>query len=154
MSRYAPKPTPKKPPVKEAPKPQSKAWAARDYVNSTTTIDEVNDIKNAFDVFDTDNSGLIDPHELVNAFVSLGFDMTNKMTLSNLKDLIEEYPEGLDFGVFLNLATGRLGESHTRAEINKVFNNFDNTRVVREGLLRVASQLRSSNRWLRSWEST
>ena len=115
MSRYAPKPTPKKAPPKEVPKPEPKAWAAKDYVNSNITIDEVRDIKNAFDVFDVDNSGVIDPNELKTAFVSLGFDLNNKMTLSNLNDLIEEYPDGLDFGVFLNLATGRLGETHTRA---------------------------------------
>lgn len=155
MSKYTPKATPKKPAAKEAPKlSQPKVWRAEDYVNSNVSIEEVRDIKNAFDIFDTDSSGLIDPQELRKAFISLGFDLANKVTLTQLNDLVEENPEGLDFGNFLNLATGKLGETHTRAEINKIFSAFDNTRAVFHYLFREKSLLNNSRLSLKNLEST
>lgn len=67
------------------------------------------EIKTAFDIFDSDGSGVVDPVELKNAFVSLGFAASNKFVYNILNDLDTEGAGGLTFDVFLKLATGKLG---------------------------------------------
>ena len=38
-----------------------KEWAAEDYVSESVSIEEVREIKCAFDIFDSDSSGIVDP---------------------------------------------------------------------------------------------
>ena len=52
-------------------------WKATGYVRPGLTEDEVEEIKEAFDLFDTDGSGSIDPKELRAAMQSLGFEAKN-----------------------------------------------------------------------------
>lgn len=54
------------PPKKSIPPQQPKAqekkqWRAEDYATLTTPVEEVKDIKMAFDIFDGDLSGIVDP---------------------------------------------------------------------------------------------
>jgi hypothetical protein len=98
------------PPVKEAPR----EWKAEDYVGPQVSIEEVRDVKAAFDIFDTDNSGFIDAAELKQAFVSLGLANANKLVYNIMNSLDGEHPNGLNFAEFLKLATGRLGEGNSR----------------------------------------
>ena len=48
------------------------------YARPGLTEDEVEEIKEAFDLFDTDGSGTIDPKELKAAMQSLGFEAKNQ----------------------------------------------------------------------------
>ena len=50
---------------------------ASKYARPGLTEDEVEEIKEAFDLFDTDGSGSIDPKELKAAMQSLGFEAKN-----------------------------------------------------------------------------
>lgn len=125
-------------------KPVKKEWAAEDYVSPTVSIEEVREIKTAFDIFDSDGSGVVDPVELKNAFVSLGFAASNKFVYNVLNDLDTEHVGGLTFAAFLNLATGKLGETHSRAEIENVFKSFDFQKKVSISLDREKSLLKSS----------
>jgi hypothetical protein len=67
--------------------PVSKPWAAEDYVSETVSIEQVRQCKVAFDIFDFDRSGVVDPIELKNAFISLGFAETNKLIYRIINDL-------------------------------------------------------------------
>lgn len=67
------------------------------------------DIKAAFDIFDVDKSGCVDAAELKKAFVSLGLSHSNKLVYNVMHRLEGEHPEGLSFGDFLKLATGKFG---------------------------------------------
>lgn len=155
MSKTPVKPTPKKPVGKEAPKAAApRVWKAEDYVSSHASLEVVKETKSAFDIFDIDGSGLIDVNELITAFCSLGFDLANKISLTQLNNLLENNPDGLDFGHFLNLSTQRLGDSYSRAEINKIFSAFDTSRAVLKGLYRVTSQFKNSRLWLKNSAST
>ena len=89
------------------------------------SVEEVKEIKCAFDIFDSDGSGIVDPVELKNAFVSLGFATSNKFVYNILNDLDTENVGGLTFAAFLKLATGKLGETHSKEEIYGVFKSFD-----------------------------
>lgn len=106
-------------------KPVKKEWAAHDFTSESVSVEEVREIKNAFDIFDVDGSGVVDPIELKNAFVSLGFANSSKFVLNILNDLDTESAGGLTFANFLKLATGKLGESHSLSEIEGVFKSFD-----------------------------
>lgn len=56
-------------PVAQQPKaPEKKVWKAEDYATLTIPVEEVRDIKTAFDIFDGDLSGVVDPQELKRAF--------------------------------------------------------------------------------------
>ncbi len=53
----------------------------------TIPIEQVKDIKQAFDIFDGDGSGTIDPQQLKEAFISLGFSGQNKFVYQILAEL-------------------------------------------------------------------
>jgi Ca2+-binding EF-hand superfamily protein len=48
--------------------PEKKVFRAEDYASLTIPVEEVKDIKTAFDIFDGDLSGVVDPQELKHAF--------------------------------------------------------------------------------------
>lgn len=144
-NKQPPPPPPKKSvaPVKEAPK----VWKAEDYVNADVTIEEVRDVKGAFDIFDTNNSGMVDALELKQAFISLGLSHANKLVYKIMHSLDGEHPDGLNFAEFLKLATGKLGETHSRKQIDSVFKSFDHEGNVLRYLSRAKSTRRSSRWW-------
>ena len=107
--------------IQEAPK----KFNPDDYVTMTLPRQEVVEIKQAFDIFDDDLSGMLDPAELKQAFINLGFSGQNKFVYQILAELDEDQSGGIDFVEFLRLATAKISEKDSRAEINKVFNSFD-----------------------------
>jgi centrin-1 len=115
---------------KPVPPPVKKEWKLEDYVTATVLPEEVKDVKIAFDIFDTDGSGFVDAQELKHAFVQLGFGTTNKFAYNILHDLDTEDSKGISFEEFLKLATSKLSDKHSRAEIEKVFKQFDTHKTV------------------------
>lgn len=63
----------------------------------TIPLEEVKDIKQAFDIFDGDLSGMIDPQELKEAFINLGFSGQNKFVYQILAELDEDQSGGIGF---------------------------------------------------------
>jgi Ca2+-binding EF-hand superfamily protein len=47
-----------------------------------------------------------------------------------MAELDEDQSGGIDFPEFLRLATAKIGEKDSRAEVNKVFTAFDPNRIV------------------------
>lgn len=84
----------------------------------------------AFDIFDGDGSGIVDPQELKNAFVSLGFGGQNKFVYQILAELDDDQSGGIDFAEFLRLATAKVNDKDSKAEIDKIFTSFDINRAV------------------------
>jgi Ca2+-binding EF-hand superfamily protein len=110
--------------------PEKKVWKAEDYATVLIPIEEVRDIKTAFDIFDGDGSGIVDPQELKRAFEQLGFQGNNKFIYQILAELDDDQSGGIDFAEFLRLATAKLGEKDSRAEIDKVWASFDANKSV------------------------
>ena len=88
------------------------------------------DIKTAFDIFDGDLSGVVDPQELKRAFEQLGFGGQNKFVYQILAELDDDQSGGIDFAEFLRLATAKLSDKDSRAEVDKVWTSFDVNRAV------------------------
>ena len=107
-----------------------KAFDVNNYVSIILPREDVVEIKQAFDIFDGDGSGVIDPAELKQSFVDLGFVGTNKFVYQILAELDEDGSGGIEFDEFIKLATAKASEKDSREEINKVFNAFDKNRMV------------------------
>jgi Ca2+-binding EF-hand superfamily protein len=69
----------------------------------------VREVKAAFDIFDSDKSGFVDPVELKQAFISLGLAHSNKFVY-NILNSMDTCLDGYNFAAFLKLATGKLSE--------------------------------------------
>merc|ERR1719183_512206 len=89
------------------------------------TEDEVDEIREAFHLFDTDGSGTIDPRELKAAMQSLGFDSKNPTVYQMIAELDREVTGSIDFEDFLDAITTKLGDKETREGIAKIFALFD-----------------------------
>ena len=92
------------------------------------------EIRAAFEIFDQDGSGYINPTELKEAFVNLGFAGQSKLVSQIMARLDEDKSGSLDFGEFMKLATAKISEKDSKADIMKVFNAFDSNKAVRFGL--------------------
>ena len=78
---------------------------AKKFERPGLTEDEIEEIKEAFDLFDTDGSGTIDPKELRAAMQSLGFEAKNQTIFQMISDLDKNKSGSIDFEEFLEMAT-------------------------------------------------
>jgi len=79
--------------------------------------DEIIEIKEAFDLFDTDGGGTIDPAELKTAMTSLGFEAKNQTIYQMIADLDENKDGSIDFDEFLEMMTAKLGDKNSKEDI-------------------------------------
>ena len=96
----------------------------KDYEKNGLTEDEVLEIKEAFDLFDSDKSGEIDTSELKQALNNLGIDAKNQ-TLQNMINDIDKNASGtIDFDEFIEMMTAKMSDKDTREDLEKVFRLF------------------------------
>jgi Ca2+-binding EF-hand superfamily protein len=77
------------------------------------TEDEIEELREAFNLFDTEATGKIDPRELKSAMQSLGFESKNPTIFNMIADL-ESLGREVDFEEFLDGITSKLGDKDTR----------------------------------------
>jgi centrin-1 len=94
------------------------------YERPGLTEEEIMEIKEAFDLFDTDSSGQIDPKELKEAMNSLGLEARNQTIYQMILDMDADGSGDIDFEEFLNLMTAKMSDRDTREDIRKVFRYF------------------------------
>lgn len=124
--------------------PAPKGFNAKQYERPGLTEDEIEEIKEAFDLFDTDGSGTIDPRELKAAMQSLGFEAKNATIYQMVSDLDKDGSGAIDFDEFLDMMTARMSDKDTKDDISKVFRLFDDDKtgyVSIKNLRRVAKEL-------------
>ena len=102
----------------------SRAFNAKQYEKPGLSEEEVMEIKEAFDLFDAEGKGYIEPRELRDAMQSLGLDERSKIIYEMISEIDEE-TDRLDFKEFLNLMTARMSEKDSREDIKKIFKLFD-----------------------------
>ena len=110
--------------------------------------DEVDEIRQAFDLFDTNQTGKIDPKELKAAMQSLGFDTKNPTIFQLIAEL--DTPEntkrgGVDFDNFVESINNKLGDKETKEGIRRIFNLFiddpNQETITLSSLRRIAREL-------------
>ena len=109
------------------------------------TEDEIEEIREAFNLFDTDGSGMIDPKELKAAMQSLGFESKNPTIYQMIADLdVSDNQGGINFDQFLDAITAKLGNKETKEGIARIFDLFDDDKsgtINIHNLRRVAKEL-------------
>merc|ERR1711935_946075 len=106
--------------------------------------DEIEEIKEAFDLFDNDGSGAISVNELTSAMQSLGFDVKHAVVYNMVSDLDADGSGEIEFGEFLDVMTAKLSDKNTKEEIDRVFKLFDKDRngtLEADDLSRVCKEL-------------
>merc|ERR1719451_82614 len=114
------------------------------YERPGLTEDEIDEIREAFNLFDTDGSGMIDPKELKVAMQSLGFESKNPTIYQMIADLDKDGAGHIDFEEFLDAITSKLGDKETKSGISKIFALFDDDKtgtISLKNLKRVAKEL-------------
>jgi Ca2+-binding EF-hand superfamily protein len=114
------------------------------YMRPGLSRDEIEEIKEAFDLFDTDGSGTIDPQELKAAMQSLGFEAKNATIYQMIGDIDASGDGQIDFEEFLDMMTAKMSDKDSREDIQKVFALFDDDttgKITLRNLQRVAREL-------------
>ena len=107
------------------------------------TEEEIDEIKEAFNMFDTQGSGTIDPKELKAAMNSLGFEKKSPIVYEMICEL-DEYGSDIDFQEFLDAITTKLGNRDSKEGINRIFDLFDDDKtggINLTNIRRVAKEL-------------
>lgn len=118
--------------------------AAKSYERPGLSEEEIEEIREAFNLFDTDGSGTIDPKELKAAMQSLGFEAKNQTIYQMIADIDRDGNGNIGFEEFLDMMTAKMSDSDSREDIQKVFNLFDDDqtgKISLRNLKRVAKEL-------------
>ena len=86
--------------------------------------EEIEKIKQAFDVFDSNGTGKIDPKELKTAMQSLGFDNKNPTIYQVVADLDTPESErngGISFDSFVEAINNKLSEKDSEESYRRIF---------------------------------
>ncbi|KAF9055804.1 EF-hand protein [Panaeolus papilionaceus] len=108
------------------------------------TEDQKQEIKEAFELFDTDKDGYLDYYELKVAMRALGFDLKKAEVLKLLRDHDKDNSGLMDFQDFAKIMSERILERDPKEEIRRAFQLFDddNTgKISLRNLRRVAKEI-------------
>ncbi len=122
----------------------SKEFNAKDYERPGLNTDEIDEIKEAFDIFDIDKSGAISVSELLKSMSTLGFDTKNPAIYNMIKDIDENGNGVIEFDEFLDMMTARISDVNPKEDLERVFKLFDDDRTQEisvDNLKRVAKEL-------------
>ncbi|SOV10224.1 centrin-1 [Plasmodium sp. gorilla clade G2] len=118
------------------PNPRSK----RNELNEEQKLE----IKEAFDLFDTNGTGRIDAKELKVAMRALGFEPKKEDIRKIISDVDKDGSGTIDFNDFLDIMTIKMCERDPKEEILKAFRLFDDDetgKISFKNLKRVAKEL-------------
>ncbi|XP_038603959.1 centrin-2 [Tachyglossus aculeatus] len=106
--------------------------------------DQKQEIREAFDLFDSDGTGTIDVKELKVAMRALGFEPKKEEIKKMITDIDKEGTGKISFNDFLAVMTQKMAEKDTKEEILKAFRLFDDDetgKISFKNLKRVAKEL-------------
>ncbi|MED6197315.1 putative calcium-binding protein cml13 [Stylosanthes scabra] len=102
------------------------------------------EIKEAFELFDTDGSGTIDAKELNVAMRALGFEMTEEQINQMIADVDKDGSGAIDYEEFEYMMTAKIGERDSKEELMKAFQIIDqdkNGKISVSDIKRIAKEL-------------
>jgi centrin-2/centrin-1 len=108
------------------------------------TDEQKQEIKEAFDLFDTDGSESIDAKELKVAMRALGFEPKKEEIKKMISDIDKDGSGSINFNEFLTMMTSKMSERDSREEILKAFRLFDDDetgKITLKNLRRVAKEI-------------
>ena len=106
--------------------------------------EQMEELREAFNLFDTDRSGVIDARELKAAIRALGFTVKKEQVRQMLRDIGREPNSQISFDDFSRIMGGKMGDRNSREEINKIFRLFDEDtsgKISFRNLKRIAAEI-------------
>merc|ERR1711981_870379 len=97
----------------------SRRGAAKKKSKGGLSEEQIEEIREAFNLFDADNSGAIDVRELKAAMRALGFEVKKEELKKMISDIDNDGNGSIEFGEFLEMMTGKMGEKDTRENIDE-----------------------------------
>ena len=110
----------------------------------TLTEEQRQEIKEAFDLFDTDGSGKIDAKELKVAMKALGFESKKEEIRKIIADIDKEGSGQIDYRDFTDLMVIKMQERNPEDEMRKAFKLFldeESSNISLRHLKKVAREL-------------
>merc|ERR1711927_132862 len=98
--------------------------------------EQLDEIREAFNLFDGDQSGAIDVRELKAAMRALGFEVKNEELKKMVSDVDNDGNGTIEFAEFLEMMTGKMGE-----KVFKLFDDDNTNKISFRNLARVAEEL-------------
>ncbi|XP_002992169.2 caltractin [Selaginella moellendorffii] len=89
------------------------------------TDEQRSELREAFDMFDTDSSGTIDAKELRVAMKALGFETSAQEIRDMMASVDVDQSGTLDFEEFVEMMTKKMGEREAKQELVRVFAILD-----------------------------
>lgn len=134
---------------KDKEKKGNKKMKSKDTFRQELTEKQKKDIKEAFDLFDADGSGVIDIKELKVALRALGFEPKKdeiKRLISeiNSEQKDKENTNSIDYTEFLQIMTAKMNEKESEEEIQRAFQLFafeDKKTISFDNLKKIAIEL-------------
>merc|ERR1712072_1541699 len=111
------------------------------------TAEQKKEVKEAFDLFDTDGSGAIDAKELKIAMQALGFEPTNQEISKLISDIDIDGNATVEFEEFLEMMEGKMAGKDPVEEMKKAFHCTTLTTKER-------SRSQTWSGWQKSWVRT
>lgn len=117
------------------------------YARPGLSLEEIEELREAFDLFDVDGTGYVDGTELKTAIEQLGYRDRNPIIYEAVERMNGRQ---VSFDQFLDLMTTRITDSSRREDIEKVFRLFVGGRpasssfITVDDLRRVAKELGES----------
>ncbi|KAM5222004.1 centrin-1 [Ctenodactylus gundi] len=108
------------------------------------TEEQKQEVREAFDLFDSDGSGTIDVKELKVALRALGFEPRKEEMKKMISEVDKEGAGKISFNDFLAVMTQKMADKDTKEEILKAFRLFDDDKTGKisfKNLKRVAQEL-------------
>merc|ERR1740138_1821615 len=105
---------------------------------------QVAECREAFDLFDTDGSGMIDIKELKVAMCALGFEVKKDEIKKMVDDLDRDGDGSVDFDEFMAMMSGKMGDKDQREQLLEGFALYDEDetgKISFANLQRVAKEL-------------
>ena len=126
------------------PKEKPKEFDPSKYLRAGFNLDDVIEMKEAFDTLDSDKSGNIDPNELKNVIEEYGLDAKNSAIFQLVSELDTDGSGKIEFEEFLDMIAGKAEDHNSMVEIRKVFNVFDSDKtghITLKNLKQIVSEL-------------
>ena len=106
--------------------------------------EQIEEFKEAFNLFDTTHSGEIDSREFKAALKALGYEVKKDDVIAMFNEVSKEITAKISYDDFLKIMTPRIKDRSSREEIMKIFKLFDedNTnKISLKNLKKVAQEI-------------